>query len=183
MKQDARITRTLNLIRTAFLDLLEEKGFEAMTVQDILDRTLLNRSTFYKHFTNKNDLAKLFVDELKTLFQHNLEERFSVPTAEFAQRAAPIFWQNKELIRLIGAIETPKINLFRDLQIMLKAQYLRSQQAQQPNANLDFQAHIFAINTIGMLRYFVEKGEKPDPNAVLADVDAVFKLLIIRDEF
>ncbi|MDD7425368.1 MAG: hypothetical protein PUK61_02890 [[Actinobacillus] rossii] len=39
IKQDVRIMRTLNLIRGAFLALLEEKGFENMTVQDILDRT------------------------------------------------------------------------------------------------------------------------------------------------
>ena len=34
MKQDVRVIRTLQLIRTAFLELLNEKGFEPMTVQE-----------------------------------------------------------------------------------------------------------------------------------------------------
>ena len=50
VKQDARVTRTKSLIRSAFLQLLKEKNYEAITVQDILDKTLINRSTFYKHF-------------------------------------------------------------------------------------------------------------------------------------
>ncbi|TYA48571.1 TetR/AcrR family transcriptional regulator, partial [Aggregatibacter actinomycetemcomitans] len=37
--QDVRVLRTDRLIRDAFLTLLAEKGFEAMTVQDILDLT------------------------------------------------------------------------------------------------------------------------------------------------
>ena len=50
VKQDSRVTRTKSLIRSAFLQLLKEKNYEAITVQDILDKTLINRSTFYKHF-------------------------------------------------------------------------------------------------------------------------------------
>ncbi|UXM97395.1 TetR/AcrR family transcriptional regulator [Aggregatibacter actinomycetemcomitans] len=50
--QDVRVLRTDRLIRDAFLTFLAEKGFEAMTVQDILDLTKINRSTFYKHFAN-----------------------------------------------------------------------------------------------------------------------------------
>lgn len=38
-----------------------------MTVQDILDRAQINRSTFYKHFSNKNEVAKVLVEELTAL--------------------------------------------------------------------------------------------------------------------
>ena len=65
--QDVRVIKTNNLIRTAFLALLAEKGFHAMTVQDILDRAQINRSTFYKHFSNKNEVAKVLVEELMAL--------------------------------------------------------------------------------------------------------------------
>ena len=74
--QDVRVIKTNNLIRTAFLALLAEKGFHAMTVQDILDRAQINRSTFYKHFPNKNEVAKVLVEELMALVKERLKQRF-----------------------------------------------------------------------------------------------------------
>jgi AcrR family transcriptional regulator len=52
-KEDPRITRTRNLILKAFMELLSEKGFQSMTVQDISEKAGINRATFYDHFTDK----------------------------------------------------------------------------------------------------------------------------------
>lgn len=56
--QDVRVIKTNNLIRTAFLALLAEKGFRDMTVQDILDRAQINRSTFINIFPIKTKWRK-----------------------------------------------------------------------------------------------------------------------------
>jgi len=55
MKNDRRVERTQQLLRAALLSLIEEKGFEALTVQDIIDRANVGRATFYSHFDNKED--------------------------------------------------------------------------------------------------------------------------------
>ena len=55
MKNDRRVERT-QLLLAALVSLIEEKGFEALTVQDIIDRANLGRATFYAHFDNKEDL-------------------------------------------------------------------------------------------------------------------------------
>ena len=99
--QDVRVIKTNNLIRTAFLALLAEKGFHAMTVQDILDRAQINRSTFYKHFSNKNEVAKVLVEELMALVKERLKQRFSIPTKEFIDSNRPLFEQYHQLIYLI----------------------------------------------------------------------------------
>ncbi len=52
-KLDPRVKRTRGLLERAFMDLLEEQGFQAVTVQDITERAGLNRATFYAHFTDK----------------------------------------------------------------------------------------------------------------------------------
>jgi AcrR family transcriptional regulator len=55
-KEDRRVQRTRLTLRSAMVSLIREKGFEALTVQDIIDRANVGRSTFYSHFKSKEDL-------------------------------------------------------------------------------------------------------------------------------
>ena len=60
---DPRVKRTRQLLQQAFLALLQDKGFQEMTVQDIADRATVNRATFYAHFTDKFDLMDSCIRE------------------------------------------------------------------------------------------------------------------------
>jgi AcrR family transcriptional regulator len=53
---DRRVRRTKELLRSALQALILEKGYERITVQDILDRADVGRSTFYAHYRDKDDL-------------------------------------------------------------------------------------------------------------------------------
>lgn len=53
---DPRVRRTRQLLRQALWELIPEKGYEAITIQDIADRATLNRTTFYLHYHDKADL-------------------------------------------------------------------------------------------------------------------------------
>ncbi|MBV7333272.1 TetR/AcrR family transcriptional regulator [Chloroflexi bacterium TSY] len=55
-KVDRRIRRTRRLLGEALLDLLQEKDYESITVQEITDRADLNRATFYLHYESKQEL-------------------------------------------------------------------------------------------------------------------------------
>lgn len=69
-KEDLRVIRTKKLIFEAFIELIQEKGFAAMTVQDIADRAMINRSTFYSHFQDKQAvLDQVFSYALTPLFE------------------------------------------------------------------------------------------------------------------
>jgi AcrR family transcriptional regulator len=61
--QDLRVTRTRTLVKDAFVKLMEEKEFQNITINDIADKAMINRSTFYLHFTDKYDLLKKITDE------------------------------------------------------------------------------------------------------------------------
>ncbi|WP_044482037.1 TetR/AcrR family transcriptional regulator [Paenibacillus antibioticophila] len=63
-KTDLRILRTIQSIRKAFYELIPEKGYDAITVQDIADRAMINRNTFYLHYQNKPDLLDTCMNEL-----------------------------------------------------------------------------------------------------------------------
>jgi AcrR family transcriptional regulator len=55
-KLDPRVIRTRKLLQEAFIELVGEKGYWDITIQDITDRATLNRVTFYLHYDNKEDL-------------------------------------------------------------------------------------------------------------------------------
>jgi len=53
---DRRVRRTRESLRGALLSLIQEKGYDRISVQDILDRADVGRSTFYAHYRDKDDL-------------------------------------------------------------------------------------------------------------------------------
>ena len=55
-KQDRRSRRTRHLVHSAFMELLLEKRYEAITVRDILNRSGIGSSTFYSHYFDKDDV-------------------------------------------------------------------------------------------------------------------------------
>lgn len=67
MNQDRRIVRTRKLLHESLMALIIEKGYEAVTIQHIIDRANVGRSTFYSHFLDKQDLLQNGIDQLKQL--------------------------------------------------------------------------------------------------------------------
>jgi len=53
---DRRVQRTRRLLHKALMSLILEKKYESITVQEILDRADVGRSTFYMHFQDKDEL-------------------------------------------------------------------------------------------------------------------------------
>lgn len=65
--EDLRVRRTRKLLQEALIELTVEKGFAAITVRDISERAMVNRSTFYRHYLDKYDLLDQYMDEVYTL--------------------------------------------------------------------------------------------------------------------
>ncbi len=63
LKIDPRIRRTRQMLFKAFQDLLGEKTFDQISVQDLAERSTLNRATFYDHFTDKFALLEAMIGE------------------------------------------------------------------------------------------------------------------------
>jgi AcrR family transcriptional regulator len=74
---DRRVQRTQQLIRQALLSLIQEKGFEALTVQEIIDRANVGRATFYAHFDNKDDLLVSGFEELRASLKARQRDAFA----------------------------------------------------------------------------------------------------------
>lgn len=63
-KVDRRIMRTRQSLKDAYISLINEKEFSAISITDIVNRSNLNRSTFYAHFQDKEDLLSSMINEL-----------------------------------------------------------------------------------------------------------------------
>jgi AcrR family transcriptional regulator len=71
-KLDPRVKRTRSLILQSFGDLLAEKSFGSISVQDVTDKAQINRATFYKHFQDK---YKLLDYSISQMFMQEIEKR------------------------------------------------------------------------------------------------------------
>lgn len=63
-KEDLRVRRTRKALQAALIELTVEKGFAAITVRDITERAMVNRATFYRHYLDKYDLLKQYMEEI-----------------------------------------------------------------------------------------------------------------------
>lgn len=62
-KQDLRVLKTQKAIYTAFFNLLSLKDYTDITIQDIADEAMINRSTFYAYFHDKDDLVEKIIEQ------------------------------------------------------------------------------------------------------------------------
>ena len=62
-REDARVRRTRDALGDALVALMQEKPFDTITVQDVLDRAKVGRSTFYSHYSDKDDLLMSDAEE------------------------------------------------------------------------------------------------------------------------
>ncbi|MCA9976552.1 MAG: TetR/AcrR family transcriptional regulator [Anaerolineales bacterium] len=80
---DRRIIRTRLAIRNALVTLIKEKGFDALTVSDIVVRANINRGTFYLHYKDKYDLLEQTETEILEEIQHIFLQANLLPPEDF----------------------------------------------------------------------------------------------------
>jgi AcrR family transcriptional regulator len=71
-KADRRSQRTYSLVHSAFTELLSEKSYDEILVQDILDRAGIGRTTFYAHYFDKEDVLDSLTEQMLEMFTHQI---------------------------------------------------------------------------------------------------------------
>jgi AcrR family transcriptional regulator len=69
---DRRVRRTHKSLHEALIALVQEKNYDDITVQDVLDRADIGRSTFYAHFQDKDELLLSGVEHLRVTLEEAL---------------------------------------------------------------------------------------------------------------
>jgi AcrR family transcriptional regulator len=94
-KLDVRVRRTRDALGDALIALMQEKPFDSITIQHVLDRAQVARSTFYNHFRDKDDLFLSDVDEFFALMstaldRHGDKSNRLAPVQEFFEHVAEV---------------------------------------------------------------------------------------------
>lgn len=95
-KMDLRIKKTYLSLHNAFVELLEEKRFEELTVNELCDRAMIRRTTFYKHFADKYEYFSFYIKEVVAAFQNRM-----APDIQEDAVNAYLIHMSRELIRFV----------------------------------------------------------------------------------
>lgn len=183
-KQDRRVARTQQLIRQALLALIREKGFEPLTVQEIIDRANVGRATFYAHFDSKEDLLISGFEEFRASLRARQRDAMSRGrTAEerllgFSHEVFAHTDQYRDVFRAMAGKRSGAAvqRLLHKLIVDLVREDVRVTASTTDRAMpADALVQFIAGGLFGLLMWWMEARGRP----TVAEVDALFRRLTI----
>lgn len=178
-REDARVRRTRDALGDALVALMQEKPFDTITVQDVLDRAKVGRSTFYSHYSDKDDLLMSDAEE----FFESVAMLLSV-RGDTSDRVFPVrefFGHIIEAKTFVDAlVSSGKMNDNMELARGLFARGIERRLAELPKSQgitenerpaIAF-AHAGAL--IALLQWWVDRGMKQTP----AEMDQLFHRMV-----
>lgn len=178
---DPRVQRTRDRLGDALVTLMQERPFDSIRVQDVLDRAGVGRSTFYAHFSDKDDLFFSDVDAFFGCFAPQLSRN-----AEASERVAPareLFAHVADVRRFHAALVTSgKIHDVLELGRGHFARAIAQRLAELPRSRgLAVErraalAHAFAGALFALLTWWLRSGTPVSPE----EMDALYHDLVWR---
>ena len=174
-KPDQRIRRTCERLGSALVTLIQEKPIDDVTVQEVLDRASVGRSTFYLHYRDKDDLLlsqfEKFLETMSTALSIRKEESHRVlPVAELFAHIG----SQKKLYRTLA--DSGRLNDFFDLaqgyfargieQRLTESRRLSKRLSDLPQRELGARASALAGSVLSLLRWWLDGGAKESPRAM-----------------
>jgi AcrR family transcriptional regulator len=170
-KPDQRIRRTCERLGSALVTLIQEKPIDDVTVQEVLDRAAVGRSTFYLHYRDKDDLLlsqfEKFLEMMSTALNIRKEESHRVvPVAELFAHIG----SQKKLYRTLA--DSGRLNDFFDLAQGYFARGIEQRLTESkrlsnlPRGELGARASALAGSVLSLLRWWLDRGAKESPRAM-----------------
>ena len=178
-KPDKRARRTHEHLGMALLELMLEKPLDEVTVQEVLDRASVGRSTFYLHFRDKNDLLlsqlEIFLATMSDMLSLRKEKSHRVMPVE--EMFAHIGGQNKIWRALV---DCGRLNDFLDLAQGYFARGIERRLRETDHLSKLRQPELaacavaFAGSLLALLRWWIDRGAKESPG----DIDKLFHRMV-----
>lgn len=141
--------RSRQMIRTAFRELIHEKPLEKITATDIINRSGLNRSTFYAHYPDVKGIMDEFTDEIVATFRQMLTE---MDFSKFLQNPEPnlkkimgFLEENQELYRILMQSELALVRLNQIKKLLIQQVMDTPKFSFEVQAPLTAQIHIHVL--------------------------------------
>ncbi len=176
-KADRSVVRTRDTLGDALVELMQEKTFEDITVQDVLDRAGVGRSTFYTHYRDKEDLFLSDVEDFFAMMSTLLTRR-----GAGLDRVAPVH----ELFAHISDAQTFVSSLkasgkMHDVEELGRGMFARSIEQRLRMAGVTMEpaelaAHAYALagSMFPLMYWWIDHGMTSSP----AEMDALFHRMV-----
>jgi AcrR family transcriptional regulator len=181
---DRRLQRTRALLQEALMAMILEKGYEATTVQDIIDRANVGRSTFYAHFADKETLLVSRLEDLRNLLKQQqiraLKESGGSPDGGFGISLAMLehargHWQLYQSMigKRSGSVVLQRVH---DMIAQLVRDGLTAHGVKSATVQRDLVAQHVTGAFMGILTWWLDHAPKLAPQ----QVDAIFRRLVMQ---
>jgi len=157
-KTDRRIQRTRQSLRTALMELIKEKDYDALSIEEITERANVGRTTFYLHYKDKEDLL---MEEFSTILYERAMVLSEIPFSVWLPVSEEDLEKNRSL--------QPLLLVFEHIQNNSKLYYLLLQSS---NSSKIIE-RIRKITTDSIVK-FVEAKKETDPIPLLSEVPIEF---------
>ena len=173
---DRRVQRTRKLLQDALISMMIEKGYEATTVQHIIDRADVGRATFYAHFADKETLLISRLEDLRSFLSERQRQApgtlaFSLAMLEHARNHLPVW--TAIVGRNSGAHVAQRI---QQMIAELSAVDLRALSFKGTPAQRDLAGQFIAGAFMAVLIWWLGQGAQRPPD----EVDALLRQLVMR---
>ena len=160
--QDRRVRRTRTLLRDAFISLVIEKGYEKTTIQDILDRADIGRSTFYVHYRDKEALMMANFDAMRDQLERELAAVAATGPIDVALPAALLYehaYRNQRIYRAMcgrqGGVLVHR-HLRRLIGDILRKRLRPKVEPSDVEVPVDVAAEFYTSATLGLLVWWID---------------------------
>ena len=185
MTKDPRIIKSQRDIQAAFITLLNQKDFTAITIQDICNEALISRSTFYSHYLDKYDLLEQIIDKTLINFEMLFQEKYDVNPSPayfhtFLEDIYQLYQEQRELLTALIRTPFPEQASFS---IRFKglcrdyAQLLLTGLA-QPSYPTELLTNLFTENIFCLMTWTLEHGPSEQVTQLAKDLHRHFLELI-----
>lgn len=166
---DRRVRRTRRLLAEAFVALVLESGYERITVQHILDRADVGRSTFYAHFRDKQALLEACFDDMREQLKTALDAMSPGADLDPVGPAAVLFahaYQHRPVYRALCGKQGGNLvqrHLHRLIGGMLREHLQPRLAAAGSPLPADVVAEFYTSATLGLLTWWVDHNFRQGP--------------------
>lgn len=182
---DRRQRKTRAAIFAAFTDLLERKNYSRITVQDIIDRADVGRTTFYSHFETKDDLIGALCEELfghiiesamDCTHTHGLYSDTDVPESVFCHLLQHLRENDRNILGLLscGSSELFLRYFKNSLNELVKGQFMNQNRTVNQDISDDFLINHISGSFVEMVLWWIKGGMNQTPE----ELDYYFRSVI-----